>query len=147
VIEQLNMAGMVRNRHLARVLFDSGLADLRRQLTYKTAWYGSRLVVADRFYPSSKTCSTCGWVKAKLTLAERTFTCEGCGLCIDRDLNAARNLVKLVDHVAQSGWETENARGADRKPQLAGQVAAKREAGIERRSNKTGTTAPRGAVA
>jgi putative transposase len=147
VIEQLNMAGMVRNRHLARVLFDSGLAELRRQLIYKTAWYGSRLVVADRFYPSSKTCSTCGWVKAKLTLAERTFRCEGCGLYIDRDLNAARNLAKLVDHVAQSGWETENARGADRKPQLTGQVAVKREAGTERRSNKTGTTAPQGAVA
>jgi hypothetical protein len=56
-------------------LSDSGLAELRRQLTYKATWYGSRLIVADRFYPSSKTCSACGWVKAKLTLAERTFTC------------------------------------------------------------------------
>jgi putative transposase len=147
VIEQLNMAGMVRNRHLARVLSDTGVAELRRQLAYKPTWYGSRLVVADRFYPSSKTCSFCGWVKAKLTLAERTFRCEGCGLRIDRDLNAARNLAELAQHVAQSGWETQNARGADQKTQLAGQVATKREAGTERRSGKAGTAAPQGAAA
>lgn len=55
-------------------------------------------------------CSACGWVKAKLTLAERTFTCEACGFQPDRDLNAARNLANLVRHVAQSGWETLNAR-------------------------------------
>jgi len=128
VVEQLNVAGMVRNRHLARAISDTGMAELRRQLGYKTQWYGCRLVVADRFYPSSKTCSGCGWVKAKLTLAERTFCCEACGLVLDRDLNAARNLAKLVQSVAQSGWETPNARGADRKPQLAGQVAVKREA-------------------
>jgi IS605 OrfB family transposase len=127
VVEQLNLAGMVRNRRLARALSDSGLGELRRQLTYKTAWYGSRLVVADRFYPSSKTCSACGYVKAKLTLAERTFACVVCGLQLDRDLNAARNLAALAQHVAQSGWETQNARGADRKTQLAGQVAMKRE--------------------
>jgi putative transposase len=127
VIEMLNVAGMLRNRHLARALADTGLAELRRMLGYKTTWYGSRLVVADRFYPSSKTCSACGWVKAKLTLAERTFGCEACGLHIDRDLNAARNLARIAEHVAQSGWETQNARGADRKTQPAGQVAAKRE--------------------
>jgi putative transposase len=129
VIEQLNMAGMLRNRRLARALADAGLAELRRQLTYKTTWYGSRLVVADRFYPSSKTCSSCGWVRAKLTLAERSFTCEACGLQIDRDLNAARNLAKLAQHVAQSGWETGNARGADISPRTFGQTATKREAG------------------
>jgi putative transposase len=123
VVEQLNLTGMLRNRHLARVLSDSGLAELRRQLTYKTAWYGSQLILADRFYPSSKTCSACGWVKAKLTLAERTFSCKSCGLVLDRDLNAARNLAKLAEHVAQSGWETKNARGADVRPGLAGLTA------------------------
>jgi IS605 OrfB family transposase len=127
VIEDLNLGGLVRNRHLARALADTGLGELRRQLAYKTGWYGSRLVAADRFYPSSKTCSACGWVKAKLTLVERTFHCEACGLRLDRDLNAARNLAKLAQHVAQSGWETQNARGADRKTQPAGQVATKRE--------------------
>jgi len=130
VVEHLNIAGMVRNRRLARALSDTGIAELRRQLTYKTTWYGSRLVVADRFYPSSKTCSVCGWVKAKLILAERTYTCEACGLEVDRDLNAARNLAKLAQHVAQSGWETRNARGADISPGTFGQAVMKREAGI-----------------
>jgi IS605 OrfB family transposase len=147
VIEHLNVAGMIRNRHLARAIADTGLAELRRQLAYKTSWYGSRLVVADRFYPSSKTCSACGWVRTKLTLAERTFICETCGLRLDRDLNAARNLATLAQHVAQSGWETQNARGADHKTQPAGQVAMKREAGIERRSDGTGTAASQGATA
>jgi putative transposase len=127
VVERLNVGGMIHNRRLARATTDTGLAEIRRQLTYKTTWYGSRLVVADRFYPSSRTCSACGWVKAKLTLAEHTFICETCGVVLDRDLNAARNLAKLAQYVAQSGWETQNARGADRKTQLAGQVAMKRE--------------------
>jgi putative transposase len=143
VVEQLNVAGMVRNRHLARALSDTGMAELRRQLTYKATWYGSRLVVADRFYPSSKTCSACGWVKAKLTLAERTFTCEACGLRLDRDLNAARNLAKLAHHVAQSGWETRNARGADIGPGTFGQTVMKREAGIGSSPDKTGTVGAR----
>jgi putative transposase len=138
VVEQLNLAGMVRNRRLARALTDAGLAELRRQLTYKAGWYGSRLIMADRFYPSSKTCSACGWVKAKLTLAERTFTCEACGLQLDRDLNAARNLATLAQHVAQSGGETQNARGADTRPGLAGLTVSKREAGADL-SGRTGT--------
>ena len=131
VVEQLNVAGMLRNRRLARAIADTAMAESRRQLAYKTGWYGSRLVVADRFYPSSKTCSACGWVKAKLTLAERIFTSESCGLQLDRDLNAARNLAKLAQHVAQSGGETLNARGADVRPGLAGLTVSKREAGTE----------------
>jgi putative transposase len=107
VVEQLNVAGMLRNRRLARAIADSGLGEVRRLLAYKTVWYGSRLVVADPFYPSSKTCSSCGWVRAKLTLAERTFHCEACGAVLDRDQNAARSLAKLVRHVARSGRETE----------------------------------------
>jgi putative transposase len=144
VIEQLNVAGLMRNRRLARAISDTGMAELRRQLAYKTIWYGCRLVVADPFFPSSKTCSGCGWVKAKLTLAQRTFTCERCGLILDRDLNAARNLAKVVESVAQSGWETRTARGADQKPQRAGQVAMKREAGTEPGSGQTGTVHPQG---
>ena len=144
VVEQLNVAGMVRNRRLARAIADTGMAELRRQLAYKATWYGCRLVVADRFYPSSKTCSACGWVKAKLTLAERTFSCEACGLRMDRDLNAAHNLAKLVQDVARSGWETQTARRADQKPQLAGQVAVKREAGTGSCPGKTGTVLPQG---
>jgi putative transposase len=114
VVEHLNVAGMLRNRRLARRLADAGFGELRRQLTYKCAWAGSRLVEADTFYPSSKTCSGCGYVKAKLPLSERTYRCERCGVAVDRDLNAARNLAQLVDAlvdrsagvVAGSGPET-----------------------------------------
>jgi putative transposase len=128
VVEHLNVAGMVRNRRLARHIVDAGFAELRRQLGYKTTWVGTRLIQADAFYPSSKTCSACGAVKAKLPLNVRVFHCETCALRIDRDLNAACNLAALVkDMVAESGSETENARGGDGSPGLAGQTPLKRE--------------------
>ena len=123
VIEHLNVAGMLQHRRLGRAISDLGLAELRRQLTYKCWWYGSVLVTADRWYPSSKTCSACGRVKAKLSLSTRVFACDECSHVIDRDLNAARNLAALVNElVAGSGPETRNARGADRKtrPRRAG---------------------------
>ena len=107
-IEDLNVAGMVKNRHLARSLSDAALGEFRRQLEYKTARNGAVLRVVDRRFPSSKTCSNCGVVKAKLSLAERTFNCDSCGLSIDRDLNAAINI-----KVAGSAPETLNARGGD----------------------------------
>lgn len=97
VIEDLNVAGMVRNHRLARHIQGLSLGELRRQLTYKAADAGVKLIVADRWYPSSKTCSACGVVRAKLTLAERMFHCESCGFRLDRDLNAARNLAALAD--------------------------------------------------
>jgi putative transposase len=107
VVERLNVAGMVRNRRLARHIEDASWGELRRQLGYKTSWAGTRLVHADPFYPSSKTCSACGAVKAKLPLSARVFHCYNCGLVIDRDLNAARNLAALVNNVvAGSGPET-----------------------------------------
>ncbi|MEV0612459.1 RNA-guided endonuclease TnpB family protein [Nonomuraea sp. NPDC050404] len=115
VVEDLNVAGMIRNRRLAKAISDAGFGEIRRQLTYKTVWNGGRLIVADRWYPSSKTCSACGTVKAKLPLSARTFTCPACGLAIDRDRNAARNLASLVQHVAGSGPETVNGHGADQK--------------------------------
>jgi putative transposase len=116
VVEDLNVAGMVKNRRLARVISDAGFGEIRRQLTYKTGWNGGTLIVADRWYPSSKTCSRCGVVKTKLRLSERTYTCTECGLVIDRDTNAALNLASLVKRVvAGSGPETQNGRGADRK--------------------------------
>jgi putative transposase len=99
VIEDLNVAGMTRNRRLARHVAGVGMAELRRQIEYKAAWSGVRVHVADRWYPSSKTCSACGVVKAKLRLSERLFRCA-CGLVLDRDLNAARNLAALVEHTS-----------------------------------------------
>jgi putative transposase len=115
VLEDLHVAGMVRNRRLARAIADQGWAEFHRQLCYKTTWYGSRILVAPRFHPSSKICSSCGLVKAALPLDVRLFRCEACGLVMDRDLNAARNLTKLVrsttDLVAASSVETQNACG------------------------------------
>lgn len=105
-IEDLNVAGMVKNHHLAKVISDVSFYELRRQLEYKTAKTGAKLHVIDRWYPSSKTCSNCGSVKAKLSLKERTYKCEHCGLVIDRDLNAAINIM-----VAGSAPETLNAHG------------------------------------
>ena len=107
-IEDLNVTGMVKNHRLARSVSDASLGEFRRQLEYKTARTGAALHVVDRWYPSSKTCSKCGTVKAKLSLSERVFHCDACGLSIDRDLNAAVNIL-----VAGSAPETINARGGD----------------------------------
>ena len=94
-VEDLNVADMAnRKRHLGRRLADAGLSEIRRQLTYKTADHGRQLVAVGRFYPSSKTCSSCGVVKAKLPLWERTFACKTCGASLDRDVNAARNIAR-----------------------------------------------------
>jgi IS605 OrfB family transposase len=128
VVERLNVAGLMRNRPLARPIADAGWGELRRQLGYKTTWAGGRLVQAGTFYPSTKTCSRCGVVKAKLPLAVRVFQCVVCGLVIDRDLNAAVNLAKLAQAVAESGPETRNACGGDVRPGLFGQTLLKREA-------------------
>lgn len=148
VVERLNVAGMVRNRRLSRAVADAGMAELRRQLAYKAAWYGSRLVEADAFYPSSKTCSRCGAVKASLPLWQRTFRCESCGLALDRDENAAMNLAAVAAAVAGSGPETRNARGEAVRPGLSGRAPVKREAGTGMGvSGKTGAADPRGSAA
>lgn len=100
VVETLHAAGMrakggARKRGLNRALADAALAEVRRMLAYKSRWYGSTLVEADQWYPSSKTCSACQAVKAKLSLADRVFECETCGAVLDRDVNAATNLARL----------------------------------------------------
>ncbi len=97
VIEDLNVAGLLRNRRLSRRIASASWGELRRQLVYKTAWRGGELIVAGRFFASSKTCSNCGVVKGKLRLSERIYHCDACGMGMDRDLNAARNLAALVD--------------------------------------------------
>ncbi len=92
-IEDLHVSGMLKNHKLAQAVSDSNFGEIRRQLTYKAEIYGTHLVVTDRFYPSSKTCSGCGYVKPELSLQERTYTCESCGMVLDRDENAACNLL------------------------------------------------------
>ncbi|MDE3107002.1 MAG: transposase, partial [Acidobacteriota bacterium] len=94
VIEDLNVAGMVRNRHLSRSISDAAMGELSRQLLYKAKWHGVEVRIADRFFPSSKICSGCGVVRNDLELSERTYSCGVCGLVLDRDLNAAINLAR-----------------------------------------------------
>ncbi|MHA1614219.1 MAG: RNA-guided endonuclease InsQ/TnpB family protein, partial [Candidatus Thorarchaeota archaeon] len=103
VIENLLVSGMMKNRRLARAIADVSFYEFRRQLEYKCQWYGSELVVVSRIFPSSKMCSRCGHRKKELSLSEREYHCEQCGFEIDRDLNAALNLV------AVSLPETQNA--------------------------------------
>lgn len=92
VIEDLNVKGLMKNKHLAKHIQNAMFYEFRRQLEYKCLHYGIYLVVADRFYPSSKTCSYCGNIKSNLNLNERVYKCDYCGLQKDRDLNAAENL-------------------------------------------------------
>ena len=94
VIEDLNVKGMLKNKHLSKAIQEQEFYKFRQYLTYKCQYYGVELIVADRFYPSSKTCSCCGYKKKFLSLSERTFTCPECSQVIDRDLNAAINLKK-----------------------------------------------------
>jgi putative transposase len=112
VLEDLHVAGMVKNHSLAKHITDAAWAEFARQLEYKTAWYGSTLVRVDTFYPSSKTCSQCGTVKATLSLDERMFHCEACGLVIDRDLNAAINLARK----GLPGTSSGTGRGGEASP-------------------------------
>ncbi len=126
VIEDLHVSGLLKNHRLARAIADVGFNQFRRMLEYKCAWYGSELVIASRTFPSSKLCSQCGHKKQDLTLSEREYHCEMCGLRMDRDLNAALNLV------AVSLPETLNACGEDVSLQddsseASGAVAMKQE--------------------
>ena len=91
VIEDLNVSGMMKNKHLAKAVQQQGLREFRRQIEYKCEWNGIHLIVADRWYPSSKLCSCCGNIKKDLKLSDRIYRCE-CGNVIDRDYQAALNL-------------------------------------------------------
>jgi putative transposase len=94
-IEDLAVGNMMKNHRLARNISNEAFAEARRLFEYKTKAYGVRLNVADRWYPSSKTCSFCGAIKADLKLSDRVFHCDSCGSIVDRDVNASRNLASL----------------------------------------------------
>lgn len=122
VVEDLNVAGMMtrggsRKRGLNRAIARASMSTVKQMLTYKTE---GRLVVVDRFYPSSKTCSECGSVKAKLALSERTYVCPACGAVVDRDLNAAINLARK----GLAGSGPVSGRGAERKTSAPSGVGA-----------------------
>jgi putative transposase len=141
VIEDLSVRAMsrrggARKRGLNRAIADASFGTLAWMLTYKTDWAGGDLTRADRFYPSSKTCSGCGAVKAKLPLSDRTYTCDICGASVDRDTNAAINLARLA--WAPAGVPGRNAGGAVQKTTPL--VAAGNEAGTHVR----GSVRPKG---
>ncbi len=122
VLEDLHVAGMKRNRHLAKAISDSGWGEFRTLLEYKTQWYGKRIVVIDRWHPSSRLCSTpdCGWKNSKLKLSERSWTCLECGTLHDRDLNAAKNILAAGLAVVQR--ELDKACGEDVRPKPSPRV-------------------------
>lgn len=157
-IETLNVAGMLakpaprpdgeggfaRNgraakRGLARSIADASFGELHRQLDYKTSWAGGTLVRVDRFFPSSKTCSGCGAVKAKLPLSERVYSCEDCGRTLDRDLNAAINLAR---HTA--GHPAASASSGSGSGLVSGRGAHARPPGRHRSGDTATPPAPRG---
>ncbi|WP_165963929.1 RNA-guided endonuclease TnpB family protein [Actinomadura sp. KC216] len=128
-VEDLNVKGMVASARgtraqpgrqvrqkagLNRRIHDAAFAEIRRQLDYKTRWYGGTMAAVDRFAPTSKICSECGWRNPNLTLSDRTFHCGGCGISTDRDLNAARNIARLAsehtDHAFAQGVQAVRLR-------------------------------------
>jgi putative transposase len=112
VVEDLNVKGMLKTHSLAKHISDASWGEFVRQLEYKTKWYGSTLVRAGRFYASSKTCSQCGAVRATLSLDERTYHCEACGLTLGRDVNAAINLARQ----GLAGTHSVTGRGGEVRP-------------------------------
>jgi len=93
-IEDLNVKGMIKNHKLAKHIADVSWGNFVTLLQYKCDWYGKNLVKVNRFYPSSKTCSDCGWMNQELKLSDREWTCESCGVVHDRDVNASKNILK-----------------------------------------------------
>ncbi len=122
VLEDLHVAGMKRNRHLAKSISDSGWGEFRTLIEYKTQWYGKRLIVIDRWHPSSKLCSTpnCGGRNSHLKLSDRTWVCNNCGALHDRDLNAAKNILAAGLAVVQR--ELDKACGEDVRPKASPRV-------------------------
>ncbi len=126
VLEDLHIAGMKRNRHLAKSISDSGWGEFRALLEYKTQWYGKRFIIIDRWHPSSKLCSTpgCDGKNSKLKLSDRTWVCNNCGTLHDRDFNAAKNIRAAGLAVVQR--ELDKACGEDVRPKQSPRVTARK---------------------
>jgi len=110
---------MMANHKLAKAVQDMGFYEFRRQLDYKTQLYGAELIVADRWFPSSKICSNCGYKKESLSLSERVFDCEQCSFVCDRDLNASLNLASLAVSSTVSAWGVDSADTATLKQEIS----------------------------
>jgi len=136
VIEDLNVSGMLKNHCLAQAIGDAGFAEFRRQLEYKTTWLGEELMIADRFFPSSRLCRHCGCINSELSLADRTWVCD-CGAIHDRDLNAATNLRDLAVRRVPPELEAQasNACGESVRPTaISLAVSVKQEPSMESRA-------------
>ncbi|MEV0756014.1 RNA-guided endonuclease TnpB family protein, partial [Streptosporangium sp. NPDC050280] len=105
----LAVKNMVRNRSLAKAISDCGWGTFRRMLEYKAARHGRHLIVIDRWYPSSKTCSVCGHLLARLSLSTRTWQCPSCGTRHDRDVNAAKNILAAGLAVSACGGDVRHS--------------------------------------
>ena len=123
IAETLNVAGMRRNKHLSRAFHRAGISGFLRMLEYKCEWYGVAFEKADRWFASTKTCSGCGQKKVAMDLSEREYVCMACGLVLDRDLNAAKN---LAQYDAASPAESQNGRGGTIRPVCTKARPAKR---------------------
>jgi putative transposase len=135
VLEKLHVSGMLANRRLARAISDAGWSEFARMLSYKQAWRGGTIILADRWYPSSRHCANCGLIRGDLTLADRVFTCE-CGYSADRDTNAAVNL-------ARWGQSHHNASPHPRTSKQRGRVTnARRRDGADQHTRCVGETSP-----
>jgi len=128
-LEDLAVANLIANRRLARAISDTGWAELARQVAYKQAWRGGQVMVADRWFPSTKTCSRCGLVKDQMGLAERVFCCDGCGLVIDRDRNAAANLAAWAEAANIAAAHAPDRRAGGRVTNARGETGAGRHPG------------------
>jgi putative transposase len=148
-VKNMMAAGGARKAGLNRAFADAGLGELRRQLDYKTRWYGARTVKADRWFPSTKLCSGCGVVKTKLHLAERTYVCDSCGLVIDRDLNAAVNLARHAQRETDPSTGVVTG-GADRKTSPHGEAGGREtrtQTDVSDNADDDGSASPNGEAA
>ena len=125
ILEDLNVRGMMKNRRLAKSIADVSLYEFVRQITYKAGWFGRTVIFVDRWYPSSKTCSHCGFVNQNLTLADREWECPSCNRKLDRDFNASQNILR---EGLKSVGITQLACGEDIRPSVRRQSSAKQEA-------------------
>ena len=123
-LEDLAVANLVRNKHLARPIADASWGRFAEMLAYKADWYGSDLCVAPRFYPSTKTCSACGWLWSDMALKDRTFSCASCGLVSDRDLNAAINLAAWANAERVSASQAPDPQAGGRVNNACGESGA-----------------------
>jgi putative transposase len=119
-LEDLAVANLLGNRQLARAISDAAWTELARQLRYKAVWYGAELVVCDRWFPSTRTCSQCGRVSAPMRLGERVFGCHGCGLVADRDCNAAANLAAWAEAANMAAAQAPDRRAGGRMTNASG---------------------------